>query len=236
MPDMRPGSGPQEHPVAGADQVRSQRVGQPEHAVAEPSEHDREADQEEADQSQAEDRQVGRDHVCRVLRPTESGLDHGEPGLHEDHQRRADDDPQHVEPHADVGGRGNQRAVDRPARPRPCAPATPGSTTTAVTSATPSASLAFRVRIIEVSSWSCTRPLTVSCHGPCLGPSPGRAQRRLGRSSGSSAVGVTARGPLLTPPTARRSCVEEERARRELAMRSESDPSGSGGPRRCTGL
>ena len=37
-------------------------------------------------------------HVGRVLRPAEAGLHEREPGLHEDHQHRADDDPQEVQP------------------------------------------------------------------------------------------------------------------------------------------
>ena len=63
---------------------------------------------------EAEDRQVRRHHVRRVLRPAEAGLDHGETGLHEDHQRRADDDPQQVEAEAiDARRHGCGRVEDR---------------------------------------------------------------------------------------------------------------------------
>ena len=39
----------------------------------------------------------------RVLRPAEAGLDQREPGLHEDDEDRADDDPQQVETDATSG-------------------------------------------------------------------------------------------------------------------------------------
>ena len=218
-----PGSGPQEHPVPGADEIGPQRVGQPEHAVAEPSEHDGEADQEEADQSQTEDRQVGRDHVRSVLRPTESGLDHGEPGLHEDDQRRAEDDPQHVEPHAHIGGSGDQRTVEHRLGDALC-PGDPREYDECREQ---------RDAERDLGLSSVHHPgLLLLPHSAGVGLVRRPVSRAVFRTDSAplrkdarvTSVGVTARGPLQSPPTTRRSCTQEEQCVSSVV--------GPGGPRR----
>ena len=79
-----------------------------------------------------------RHHVGRVLGPAEAGLDQGEPGLHEDHEHRADHDPQQVD---------RDRQVRRRRLPRVL-----GDTGVAVRSSAPNAtpmptSPYFRIRI-----------------------------------------------------------------------------------------
>ena len=88
-------------------------------SVAVAAEHEREADEEEADEAEAEDGEVGADHVGGVLGPAEAGLDQGEAGLHEDHQRGADDDPEQVAGLDGVVGGGCRRCPGRRPGPLP---------------------------------------------------------------------------------------------------------------------
>ena len=108
---------PEEHPVPAATEVDQAVVDigefRPEDREAVAAEHERVADDEEPDEPESEDREVRAHHVGGVLRPAEPGLDQGEPGLHEDHQDRADDDPQQVEAQADRCCRRTQLPADR---------------------------------------------------------------------------------------------------------------------------
>ncbi len=119
-----PGAAPQERPVTEPDEaIRTERLVEAEvPGIAEPREHQREADQEERDEAQPEHREVRADDVRRVLGPAEPGLHQCEAGLHEDHEHRADDDPQEVDshPHVDRGRARLARLADRriaPGRP-----------------------------------------------------------------------------------------------------------------------
>ena len=83
--------------MPGAEERFTDRRVEADQRRAEPAEGEREADEEEADEAEAEDGEVRRHDVRRVLRPAEAGLDEREPGLHEDDQDGADDDPEQVD-------------------------------------------------------------------------------------------------------------------------------------------
>jgi len=93
---------PEEHPMAGAEQVATdglviaedRRAGEADVAVA--TEHERVAHQEVRDEPEAEDGEVRRHDVGTVLGATEARLDERETGLHEDDQDRTNDDPEQV--------------------------------------------------------------------------------------------------------------------------------------------
>ena len=114
---------PQEHPAAAADQrvaegLRVAEVVAGQH-VAVAAEHEGVADQEEPDEAEPEDGEVRRDHVGGVLGTAEPGLDQREPGLHEDDEHGADDDPQQVGLLAERGhrlGRVDVLGTGRPGR------------------------------------------------------------------------------------------------------------------------
>ena len=87
---------PQEHPVAGADEVAADGgvVADERRRVA--AEHEGVPDEEVGDEPETEDGEVRRHDVGGVLRPAEAGLDEREAGLHEDDEHGADHDPQEV--------------------------------------------------------------------------------------------------------------------------------------------
>ncbi len=104
---QRPAALEQEDPVAVTDQRRPDGATESAEVAGhvERAQRQREADQEEPDEGEAEDGEVRADDVSRVLGTTEPRLDEGEAGLHEDHQDRPDDDPQHVDLPAEGGHR-----------------------------------------------------------------------------------------------------------------------------------
>ena len=91
-----PATLPEEDPVARTDEVLADRAVHADERERIPTEHQRIADEVVGDEPETEDREVRRDDVRRVLGAAEARLDQREAGLHEDHEHRADDDPEQV--------------------------------------------------------------------------------------------------------------------------------------------